>query len=164
MKDLTFRELADYTSAETHRWRDWLATASPAVLELPVGGGRTATARGLIHHIIVVERRYIDRLRGDAVTTYEAVPQDPIADTFRWFDEGRARFGEWIGSVPDAEMARVVKFETISAGTFEVSVRKVIAHMFVHGIRHWAQLATAVRQHGYATDWQHDILMSDALA
>jgi hypothetical protein len=64
MHGLSFRELADYTAAETHRWRDWVAGQSPDVLELPVGTGRTATARGLIHHIIVVERRYTDRLRG----------------------------------------------------------------------------------------------------
>jgi uncharacterized damage-inducible protein DinB len=33
----------------------------------------------------------------------------------------------------------------------------------MHGIRHWAQLATLLRQAGYKTDWSHDLLMSDAL-
>jgi uncharacterized damage-inducible protein DinB len=162
MHGLSFRELADYTAAETHRWRDWVAGQSPDVLELPVGTGRTATARGLIHHIIVVERRYTDRLRGDPVTTYEAVPKDPIAETFRFFDEGRARLDEWLVAATDKDLARVLKVETISAGILEASARKVVAHIFVHGIRHWAQLATAVRLHGHATEWHHDILMSSA--
>jgi uncharacterized damage-inducible protein DinB len=163
MHGLTFRELADYTAAETRRWRDWIGAQPPEVLELPVGTGRTATARGLIHHIIVVERRYIDRLRDEPVTTYDAVPKDPIAETFRFFDEGRARFDQWLSSATDADFAKQLRFETISAGTLEASARKVVAHLFIHGIRHWAQLATAMRQHGHATEWQHDILMSDAL-
>lgn len=163
MKGLSYRELADYTAGETHRWREWIDVQTPEILEVPVGAGRTATARGLIHHIVVVERRYIDRLRGESVTPYDAVPSSPIAETFRWFDEGRERFDQWLGVAPDGELSRLLKFETISAGVFEVSVRKIVAHMFIHSIRHWAQLATCMRQQGHATDWQHDILMSDAL-
>jgi uncharacterized damage-inducible protein DinB len=33
----------------------------------------------------------------------------------------------------------------------------------IHGIRHWAQIATVLRQRGYPTQWFHDILLSDAL-
>jgi uncharacterized damage-inducible protein DinB len=163
MHGLTFRELADYTAGETHRWRDWLAARPAELLELPVGTGRTATVRGLIHHIVVVERRYIDRLRDEPVTTYDAIPKDPIAETFRVFDESRARFDQWLSSATDADFAKHLRFETISAGTLESSARKVVAHLFIHGIRHWAQLAAALRQQGHATDWAHDILMSEAL-
>lgn len=161
---LTIRELLDYTRAETEHWHRWLAAQPPEVLDLPVGVGRTATVRGLIHHIIVVERRYADRLRGDPVTTYEDVPSDSLDALFAAFAEARIRLDAWLASASDADLARRMEFQTLSAGTLAASARKVLVHLPLHGIRHWAQLATALRQQGYATDWPHDILMSNVLA
>ena len=160
---LTIRELLDYTAAETRHWHHWLAAQSPDVLDLPVGVGRTATVRGLIHHIIVVERRYTDRLRGEPVTTYESVPSDTLDALFAAFDDTRARLDAWLASASDADLAQRLEFQTLSAGTLTGSARKVLVHLLLHGVRHWAQLATALRQQGHATDWPHDILMSDAL-
>jgi len=160
---LTLRELLDYTRVETEHWHRWLAAQPPEVLGLPVGEGRTATVRGLIHHIIVVERRYTDRLRGEPVSRYEDVPSEPLDALFAVFADTRARLDEWPASATDADLARRMEFQTISAGALTGSARKVIVHLLLHGIRHWAQLATTLRQQGYATDWSHDILMSDAL-
>lgn len=160
---LTIRELLDYTRAETEHWHRWLAAQPPDVLDLPVGVGRTATVRGLIHHIIVVERRYADRLRGDPVTSYEEIPGDSLDALFAAFAEARRRLEAWFESASDADLARRMEFQTLSAGTLTASARKVLVHLLLHGIRHWAQLATALRQEGHATHWPHDILMSDAL-
>ena len=160
---LTLRELLDYTRVETEHWHRWLAAQPPEVLGLPVGEGRTATVRGLIHHIIVVERRYTDRLRGEPVSSYEDVPSEPLDALFAAFADTRTRLDEWLASATDADLARRMEFQTISAGALTGSARKVIVHLLLHGIRHWAQLATTLRQQGYATDWSHDILMSDAL-
>jgi len=160
---LTIRELLDYTAAETRHWHRWLAAQSPGVLDLPVGTGRTATVRGLIHHTLVVERRYTDRLRGEPVTTYESVPNDTLGALFATFEDTRARLDEWLASASDADLAQRLEFQTLSAGTLTGSARKVLVHLLLHGVRHWAQLATALRQQGHATDWSHDILMSDAL-
>jgi uncharacterized damage-inducible protein DinB len=160
---LTLRELLDYTRAETEHWHRWLAAQPPEVLDLPVGAGRTATSRGLIHHIIVVERRYTDRLRGEPVTNYDDVPAEPLDALFAAFSDARTRLDEWLASASDADLSRRMEFQTISAGTLSASARKIVVHLLLHGVRHWAQLATALRQQGYATDWPHDILMSDAL-
>lgn len=160
---ITFRELLDYTGVETGHWHRWLAAQPVAALDLPVGTGRTATVRDLIHHIVVVERRYVDRLRGDPITRYEDVPSDSLDALFANFADTRARLDAWLGSASDADLARRMEFQTLSAGIQRASARKVVVHLLLHGIRHWAQLATALRQQGYATDWPHDILMSDAL-
>jgi uncharacterized damage-inducible protein DinB len=160
---LTFRELLDYTRVETGHWHRWLAAQPAAVLELPVGSGRTATVRGLLHPIVVVERRYVDRLRGDPVTSYEDIPSGSLDALFAAFADTRTRLDAWLGSASDADLSRRMEFQTLSAGTQTASARKLVVHLLLHGIRHWAQLATALRQQGYATDWPHDILMSDAL-
>ena len=160
---ITFRELLRYTESETHRWRDWLATQPAAVLDLPAGTGRTATVRGLIHHIIVVERRYVDRLRGEPVVSYDDVPKEPIEATFAVFDDARRRLDRWLGSATDEQLAEVLEFQTLTAGTQRATARKVVTHLMLHGVRHWAQLATIVRQGGYDTGWFHDILLNDAM-
>ncbi len=160
---LTFRELLDYTRAETEHWHRWLAAQPPEVLDLPAGTGRTATVRGLVHHIIVVERRYTDRLRGEPVSNYADVPSEPLDTMFASFTDTRARLEQWLQSAADSDLAKVLEFQTLSAGTQSASARKVAVHLLLHGVRHWAQLATTLRQQGHATDWPHDILMSDAL-
>lgn len=160
---LTFRELLDYTRTETEHWHRWLAAQPPQVLDLPAGAGRTATVRGLVHHIVVVERRYTDRLRGEPVSEYADVPSEPLDAMFVSFADTRARLEQWLQSAADADLARVLEFQTLSAGTLKASARKIVVHLLLHGVRHWAQLATTLRQQGHATDWPHDILMSDAL-
>jgi uncharacterized damage-inducible protein DinB len=39
----------------------------------------------------------------------------------------------------------------------------MFAHAMLHGVRHWAQLATALREKGHGTDWGHDFLFSDVM-
>jgi uncharacterized damage-inducible protein DinB len=39
----------------------------------------------------------------------------------------------------------------------------MFAHAMLHGVRHWAQLATALREAGHGTDWGHDFLFSDVM-
>lgn len=160
---LSFRELLDWTAGETRRWRAWLAAQPAAALDVPVGAGRTATVRQLVHHVVVVERRYADRLRDEPVSRYEDVPDESVDALFDAFEEGRRRLEEWIARASDADLARRLEFTTLSAGTLSASARKIVVHALLHGVRHWAQIATALRQHGYPSDWHHDILMSDAL-
>ena len=162
-KTLTFRELLDYTAAESERWHGWLAVQPPAALDLVIGEGRIATVRGLIHHIALVERRYADRLLGHPVTTYESVPADSVEALFAAFAEARRKLERYLASASAEDLARRLEFETLSAGKQSASARKIVAHALMHGIRHWAQLATLLRQAGYKTDWPHDVLMSDAL-
>jgi uncharacterized damage-inducible protein DinB len=160
---VTFNELLRYTAQETERWRQWLATQPPEILELPAGSGRTATVRGLMHHIIVVERRYVDRLRGEPVLGYDDVPREPIEAMFAVFTDARRRLDEWLSTATEEDFNKTLEFQTLTAGTRSASARKIVAHLLIHGIRHWAQIATIMRQHGHDTGWFHDILLSDAM-
>lgn len=40
------------------------------------------------------------------------------------------------------------------------SARKLVSHILIHEIRHWAQVAITVRQHGLAPPGDHDLLFS----
>ncbi len=162
-QSLTFRELLDYTATETERWESWLAKQPESILDVPVGEGRTASLRGLLQHIFAVERRYADRLQDQPVSTYEIIDATSIASLFAGGRDSRERLEQYLATATDDDLARRLEFQTLTAGTQAASARKIVAHTLLHGIRHWAQLATALRQNGYKTDWQHDLLTSPAL-
>jgi uncharacterized damage-inducible protein DinB len=159
---LTFRELLDYTGEEAARWARWFGE-HPDALELPYAAGQLATVRGVVHHIFVVERRHTERLLGRPVSGYDDVPSSPDRALFDAGREARALFASYLAAATDADLARVLEFDTLSAGRQRSSARKLAAHVLVHGVRHWAQLATHLRAAGRPTDWGHDLLLSRAL-
>ncbi len=164
---LTFAELLAYERETLSRWADYVA-AHPEALALPfdAGGGdaRMATVRGVIHHIAAVERRYADRLAGDPVTPYDAVPSAPADALLAAARDAHDRLARWVAGASEADLARTIEFRTISAGAFRASARKIVAHALLHGVRHWAQLASHLRAAGRPAGWGHDLLLSDALA
>jgi uncharacterized damage-inducible protein DinB len=160
---ITVRELLDYTAADTARWHGWMVAQGEGVLDIVVGEGRITTVRGLVHHIFTVERRYADRLSGEPVSPPEAIPSESVDSLFAAGRDARALLERYLETADEHSLARTLEFDTLSAGRFRASARKIVAHALIHGVRHWAQLATIVRQQGRATDWGHDLLLSDAL-
>ena len=51
----------------------------------------------------------------------------------------------------------------LAAGPRQATVRKLIGHVLIHEIRHWAQLARIMRERGFEPPGGHDLLMSGAL-
>lgn len=161
---LSIRELMAYTDEETRHWETWFRQAGPAALAVSMGESKWSTVGSLIYHMFMVERRYAERLLGEPVTAYAAEPPAELDEIFAVHHEARSRLERYVAHARPEEWGEVITFETITAGTLSASKRKVVAHALVHGIRHWAQIATALRQAGHADQWMHDILMSSALA
>ena len=161
---LSFRELLGYTGEETARWEEWLRAQDPAVLAVSLGEAKWATVGDLIFHVFVVERRYTERLHDEPATPYESIPRSTLDEIFAVHHGARPRLEQWVSTAPTEEWEKVLTFETITAGTLVASKRKIVAHALVHGIRHWAQIATALRQAGYPQGWQHDLIASGAVA
>ena len=157
---IPFTMLLAYRDAETSRWRGWI-DRHPAALEVPIGAGRTATVRGLIIHIFAVELRYAERLLGRRVTGYEELEPATIDDVFAIGERARALIDQFLDRADDGEMREVLEFQTLTAGTVRATKFKIAANLVNHGVRHWAQIATALRQHGFADQWGHDFLLSD---
>ncbi len=155
---LSFDLLLGYTDAETRRWQEWFRASPPEALDVPIGEGRTATVGGPIVHIAAVELRYAERLLGEPVTPYEALPTDSIDAIFDAVWTAREKLRRYLASATEADFARVLTFETVTMGTLSASAHRIIGHVLIHGVRHWAQIATPLRQHGYRRSWPHDFL------
>jgi uncharacterized damage-inducible protein DinB len=46
----------------------------------------------------------------------------------------------------------------------QVTPRKILFHVFVHEIRHWAQISLAIRNSGLTPPGGQDLIFSSALA
>ncbi len=157
---ISFEDLLRYEEGEARKWQDWLAH-NPAALDLPVSDEKNV--RRLVLHLHAVAHRNIQRLLGEPQTPNEQFPQATLDDLFHIGRETRAKIREFLVRTPEEDLGRVRNFQSASLGKIAATPRKLIMHGLVHGIRHWAQIAAALRAHGYRTDWQHDVLFSEAV-
>jgi uncharacterized damage-inducible protein DinB len=157
---LRYQTLLEHTSTEHHRWHDWFVER-PEAWGVPFAAGRMATIGGVVIHIFAVELRYAQRLLDQDVTPWEGFPQTSIEDVFELGDNARAQLVDFLTSAPESELDRVLTFQTLTAGTVTASKHKIASNIFLHGIRHWGQIATVLRQNGFADQWPHDMLLSN---
>ena len=157
---LSYGLLLEFTSAEQHRWREWFA-AHPDAWRVPFGSGRMATIAHVVLHIFVVERRYAERLLDLPVTDWDKFGQTSIDDVFEVGDDARAQLVHFLTTADAKELDRVLTFQTLTAGVLTASKYKIASNVFLHGIRHWGQIATVLRQNGFTEQWPHDLLLSD---
>jgi uncharacterized damage-inducible protein DinB len=160
---VTFRELLAYTDAETERWYGWLREQPPEVLQVRVGDATRETVRELIGHIFAVKLRYAQRLLDLRVSAYEELDMGSLDALWRIHHDARHRLIAYLESMLPGEREREMTFQTRKLGPLSATAHKVVMHTFLHGIRHWAQIATALRQAGYPPQWEHDWLMSEVV-
>jgi uncharacterized damage-inducible protein DinB len=157
---LRYETLLELTSTEQHRWHDWFVER-PKAWAVPFATGRMATVGGVVTHIFAVELRYAQRLLDQEVTDWEQFRQASIEDVFELGDSARGQLVHFLTSAPESELDRVLTFQTLTAGTVTASKHKIASNIFLHGIRHWGQIATVLRQSGFANQWAHDMLLTN---
>jgi uncharacterized damage-inducible protein DinB len=157
---LSFRAFLEFTSEEQHHWHDWFVV-QPDAWTIPFATGRMATIGGVVLHIFAVELRYVQRLRDERVTEWDEFRQTSIEDVFELGDFARGQFVDFLTTAKESELDKVLTFQTLTAGLVTASKHKIAANIFLHGIRHWGQIATELRRHGFTDQWPHDMLLSD---
>lgn len=155
--------LAAYVDTETERWRNWFADAPAAVLDLPLGAGAEGTVRTLIKHVFAVELRYAQRLVGLPVSGYEELADGSVDELWTIHRTAATLRDRFLSGASAEALDAVLVSETRKLGRIEARAHTVVVHTLIHGIRHWAQIATVLRQQGHATAWEHDWLLSPAV-
>ena len=156
----SYRTLLDFTSGEERRWREWF-DKYPAAWTVAFATGRMATIGGVVHHIFAVELRYAQRLHDQPVTDWEAFAETSREDVFALGERARGQLAQFLTSAPETELDKILTFKTLTAGVVTASKHKIASNVFLHEIRHWGQIATVLRQNGFADQWPHDFLLSD---
>ena len=163
LAQISFADLLNANQSETQKWRAWFDSQPADVLDVPLSIALAKNVREFLLHIFAVELRYAERLQGLPITDYEALPTGSVQDLFGIGERARAMYRDYLATATDADLATVMEFNTRTAGIIRSSKRKIFLHAMLHGVRHWSQLATALREAGFATNWGKDFLYSNVM-
>jgi uncharacterized damage-inducible protein DinB len=155
---LTATEALKWNQATSDAWR-MLLTEHPEILSLPCDIMQTSSVAQLLQHIVAVELRYAERILGLPETDYADVGYESAEAIYATHDRAMELYRRALDSV--ADWGEQIRFQTRSAGVLLTSRRTTLFHAVFHSVRHYAQLGTLVRQHGYKTGWYGDYLFMD---
>jgi uncharacterized damage-inducible protein DinB len=149
-------KLVDWTDSTAQHWRDFIL-ANPSIpgMFCDIRNGRTVM--DTLHHIVVVELRYAQRLSNLPESTYDEIRKDSI-DSLMAAHELAFGLVRSLLAKPTYDWSTEIAFDTISLGRLRVSRETILVHLTMHSIRHYAQLATLVRQRGFKPNWPMDYL------
>lgn len=157
MNALSADELLAWNEHTANGWRT-LLQKNPQALALPSDIRESNTVADVVQHIVAVELRFAERLAGRTETSYEQIAKDSVAALFATHDRAIALLRATL-ALPGYAWEEVVEFATRSAGVWRVSRRTMFVHALMHGIRHWAQLATLLRHQGIRAEQGGDYLL-----
>ncbi|HWZ51380.1 MAG TPA: DinB family protein [Granulicella sp.] len=154
---LTAEELIAWNDTTAERWFTFLA-ANPTLLATPCDIHDADTVGKFLQHIAAAELRHAERLAGAPISEYDSVPYATVNDLQATHNRTIALLRSLLTD-PTIDWAGEMEFTTITAGRRRCSRRAILFHAMLHGIRHYAQLATLVRQAGFTPNIPGDYLL-----
>jgi len=152
-------DLLHWNDQTAAHWRD-LLIAHPEILALPCDIRNAQTVAQLMQHIVAVELRFAQRLASEPESDYNTIPYDSAEALFATHERALNLLHPLLADAA-FNWSTEIEFQTLTAGRLRASRRTILVHLLMHSIRHYAQLATLVRTHGFTPDWAMDYLMTD---
>jgi uncharacterized damage-inducible protein DinB len=154
--------LLRYTAGERDKWRAWFEI-HPQAIDAPVQrGGRLPTVGKLIDHIFIVERRHLQRLAGDQLSSETGLSGSNAPPLFDYGASVRRELEQFVRALTDDDAEEIRSIE-VRDRKWPMTPRKLLFHVLMHETRHWAQVALAVRLAGFEPPGDHDLFFSQAL-
>lgn len=159
---ISLDELLGWTAEERSKWLPWLKK-HPGALDVPVQpGGRFPTVGALIDHIFLVEVRHTHRLQGKELPTETGITHGDTDALFRYAARGREAVHRYVPTLSPADLNKP-RDVVVASGTYPLSPRKLLFHMALHEVRHWAQIASVLRMAGFTPPGDHDLFYSKSI-
>lgn len=160
MEALSGEEMVAWVDRTSMGWRN-LLSEHPEVMGFACDVMGVGTVAKLLQHIVAVELRYAQRLLEVAESSYDEVPYGTPEEIYRTHDRAMGMLRDLMEQ-DGLDWEERIRFQTRRAGELTASRRTVLVHTLMHSIRHYAQLATTVRQQGIAPGWPMDYLFMGA--
>ncbi len=157
---ISFEELLDYQDEQTEQWRG-LFEKKPFLLK--IDASPTQTVGDVLFHTFTSEYRIAQRLLGEPMTPDAEFSRRTVSDLFSISEAAQLKMREYIAHRSQEELAEPRRFPSPTLGEFEATPKKMLTHAIIHTVRHWAQVARAVRENGQRADFSHDPLFSKRL-
>ena len=160
---LTLEEMLADFELTASRWQTFF-DANPGAAEVPVDIARSRNIGELVWHIYAAAYRHSERLLGEPVTDLEgANPKRDLAAAWELQRASASKLHQFMNTTSQPALDEVFHFKTRTGSDATASRRKLCVHIFLHAIRHWAQIGTLARQNGFPPDWPQDFLFSSAI-
>lgn len=156
---LTAEELLAWHETNSAHWQQ-LLTEHPEALAFPCDIAKTKSVGELLQHIVAVELRYAERLAKLPPTDYDTVSFDSVDSIYATHNRASSLLKDVLAR-NDFDWTERIEFVTRSRGPARSSNKTIFFHTLLHSARHYAQLATLVRQHGIDPGWPMDYLFMD---
>lgn len=153
--------LMAYTAWERQEWNEWFRQHGEQTLKILVGShgdGRFETVGDLVRHMFSAEKRYIERLSGKPLTDTACISKDNVEVLFQFGQQSRRELMEFVETFPAQEWDIPNDYKILDR-SLRATPKKIVIHILVHEIRHWAQIATLLRLNGLTCEF-HDFLFS----
>ena len=157
-------DLLDYTEWEREKWHNLIRREGEQVLKISLGAngdGRFQQIGDWVRHIFSAEKRYTDRLSDKPLTDTAALPIDNMEELFQFARQSRKELRQWLETLSETAWNTPVQFKLMNS-VITASPKKIVTHILVHEMRHWAQIATLLRLQGVRDDF-HDLLLSPVM-
>jgi uncharacterized damage-inducible protein DinB len=155
---LTAQEMVAWNEKTSSTWRQ-LLTSHPQLLSAPCDVAGVKTVAELLQHIVAVELRYAERLADRPVSDYANISCDSVESIYDTHDRAITLMRQLFVSSIDWDAS--LEFTTRTMGSYRSKRKTILFHALLHSIRHYAQLATLVRQHGVKPNWPMDYNFMD---
>ena len=150
------QHLISYSDHERMKWKAWLASDAGTRLAIPFQtGARFPTVGSLLHHVFWVEERHLSRLEGHPLPDTD-MPHDDLPALFEFGDRVRANFRQYVTTIDEKRFSEPITFSLRGGPMITVLRRKLATHILLHEVRHFAQIAYAVRVAGHEPPGEHD--------
>jgi uncharacterized damage-inducible protein DinB len=155
--------LMNYTDWEREKWHEWLGQHGESLKTSvgPHGDNRFQTVGDVVKHIFSAETRYVERLSEKPLTDTASLPNDNLEALFGFGQQSRKALAEFIRTFPAEQWDILMDFDFFG-NLLKATPKKMIIHVLLHEVRHWAQIATLFRVTGLKVDF-HDFLFSPVL-
>jgi uncharacterized damage-inducible protein DinB len=152
---LTAEEILAWNDKTAQGWRQ-LLTSHPELLTQPCDIAGTRNVAELLQHIVAAQLRYAERLAGLPISDYDGIAFDSVESIYASHGRAISIFQQLFAS--DIDWNEPMDFTTRTMGTLRSNRKTILFHALLHGVRHYAQLASLVRQCGVKPDWPMDYL------
>jgi uncharacterized damage-inducible protein DinB len=163
MAALALDEFFRYSNDEREKWRAWLL-AHPTAIEAAVqpADARLPTVGKLIDHIFLVERRHVQRLREETLSQSTGLTANNVQPLFDYGASVRRELEQYVETLDEHAVDQIRLFD-VRDRQWPMTPRKLLFHILLHEVRHWAQIALAVRLAGLEPPGDHDLFFSRAV-
>jgi uncharacterized damage-inducible protein DinB len=159
----TFQEMLAAQEIEMAKWEQWLLDQPATLLDLPVDFAKGGDLRSALFHTFMVEVVFgeaLNEMRDPNASPADlfALPKQSVDDLFAVHRRGFGLLKQWAEHATAEDAAKF-----FVRGQIRATRKKCFIQVMEHNVRHFAQLAVALRKAGHPTNWMHDFIVNPSM-